>query len=136
VAIDNTVVHYLPKSVNGFPAIPLKFTNFSVSEDQFTYYVLKKPEGKVWDEAFIILPLINNPEKCLVYFFSSFKPGISKLGDKPAHPLVESFIQDSRMMFLSDLRAYTNSQPVNKQDRTSRISPLKKNTINRLVTGS
>ena len=47
------------------------------TEDRFSYFIFKKAEGKSWDECFIILPLISDPEKYLVYMFSNFKSGLN-----------------------------------------------------------
>lgn len=76
VNIDNEILPYLSKSVTRIPSISIKINSFTYSEDKFSYYIFRKPEGKTWDEAFIIIPLINDPDKCLVYYFSNFKSGL------------------------------------------------------------
>lgn len=111
--------------------------SFTYSEDKISYYIFRKPEGKTWDECFMIIPLINDPDKCLVYYFSSFKSGVFSIDEKPVSPFVESFLTDERMMFIRDLRNYVNKQPIdlemNRQSGSQ--TPLKKTNNNKIVQG-
>jgi len=79
------------------------------TEDNFTFFFMRKPVGKTWEEAFVIIPLIDNPDLCLVSYFSTFKTGVKVLDDKPLHGKVESYIQDQRMKLLLTFRKYINS---------------------------
>lgn len=138
VNIDNEILPYLEKSVTWIPSVPIKMKSFTYSEDKFSYYIFWKPEGKTWDECFIIIPLINDPDKCLVYYFSSFKSGMFQINDKPVSPFVEHFLNDERMMFIRDLRTYVNKQPIDLEMnwKSSCMTPLKKTTTNKIVQGN
>ena len=83
VPVENEIANHLPSSVTSLPKVPMKFKCFEYSEDSFSHFIIKKSEKRNWDECFIILPFVNNPEKCLVYFISSFKSGITELEGKP-----------------------------------------------------
>jgi len=65
------------------PGIDLKFEWFVYTEDKYTYYIFWKAEGKSWEECFIILNLISDPDKCLVYMFSNFKSGQNFIENLP-----------------------------------------------------
>jgi hypothetical protein len=138
VNIDNDVLPYLDKSVTSIPSVQIKMKTYTYTEDKFSYYIFRKPEGKTWDECFIIIPLINDPDKCLVYFFSNFKSGIHQINEKAVSPFVEHFLDDERMMFLKDLRSFVNKQPMPDLELgriSSATTPMKKTLKNEIVQG-
>jgi len=104
--------------------------SFVYTEDKFSYYIFWKAEGKNWEECFVIIPLINDPEKCLVYYFSNFKPGMNFINEQPVSPFVDTFLQDQRMLFLRDLRVFVNKQPVELEFnwKSGVSTPMKKTT--------
>jgi len=46
---------------------------------------MRKPIGKTWEEAFTIIPLVDNPELCFVTYFSNFKTGVKEIDGVAKH---------------------------------------------------
>lgn len=129
VSMDNSIMKYLPKSTQRLPGVDLKFDWCVYTEDKFSYYICKKAEGKSWEECFIILPLVSDPDKFLVYMFSNFKTGINFIENAPTPHQVETYYLDQRMLFIWDLRVYLSKQPAPENRASSALKMNRSSSV-------
>ena len=90
------------------PTIFMKYKCLHFSDEKSTHFILKK--GEKWDECFIIIPLGDNHNECLIYFYSEF-------GTKPNHIKTQNleeemieYIREERFEFLNDLKNYCSKR--------------------------
>jgi hypothetical protein len=90
------------------PLIFCKYKCLHYSDDTNTHFIIRK--GEKWNECFIMIPFIENPEECLVYWYSDF-------GTKPHHlefsdefPDFVKYVQFRRFEMLTELKHYCAEQ--------------------------
>ncbi|CAI2382818.1 unnamed protein product [Moneuplotes crassus] len=86
----------------------LKFKCMHYSDESLTHFIIRKAEK--WDECFIIIPFIENPDESLVYYYSGFGTKPSHLKDyEDDHEYIQ-YLQEKRFDFLHDLKLYCSKQ--------------------------
>lgn len=86
----------------------MKFKCLHYSDESLTHFIIRK--GEKWDEAFIIIPFVENPDQSLVYYYSGFatKPSHIKAAEGD-HKFIQ-YLQEKRFEILLDLKHYCSKQ--------------------------
>ena len=63
-------------------------------------------KSESWDECFIILPFKNEPEKCLVYYYTEFGTKEGQFEELQLDPEYEEFMVMKRVEVLKNLNDF------------------------------
>lgn len=120
------IEHYKPPSFNDedsqvqeiTPKIFMKFKCLHYSDESMTHFIVKK--GEKWDECFIIIPFIENPDESLVYYYSGFATNSNHVKEFHQNHKCLDYLQEKRFDFLSDLKQYCSKQSriINKSNES------------------
>ena len=94
------------------PVLFWKYKWLHFSDESLTHFIIRK--GEKWDEWFIIIPFVENPDESLVYYYSEFAVNPSTLGVCQDNPLFIQYMQEKRFELLCDLKQFWNKQNRNK----------------------
>jgi hypothetical protein len=83
-----------------------------------THFIIRKADK--FDECFVIIPFIENPDESLVYYYSEFATKESHLKGICEDPDMAKYLQIKRFEFLLDLKYHCSKQSkiIHKQEKT------------------
>lgn len=90
------------------PIIMCKYKCLHFSDESLTHFIIRK--GEKWDECFIVIPFIEDPEKCLIYYYSEFGTKTDHYDFSQYDPKFVDYLIEKRFEMLLDLKNYCLQQ--------------------------
>lgn len=108
------------------PVVFMKYKCLHFSDETLTHFIIRKTE--LWDECFVIIPFIENPDESLVYFYSEFNTSPTHVTKDRENYEFMYYLQEKRFEFLLDLKHFCSQQMRQQSTNQGLVKVSKENS--------